>query len=161
MAREIDELHYFIISVTLVGWITLTVLALYFVFRYRRRSEKQPTPRVTAPLVVEVGLTLMLLAFFLVWWAIGYRQFVRLRMPPPGAMEVYVTAKQWMWKFAHPDGRSAISVLTVPANRPVKLLMTSQDVIHSFSVPSFRIKQDVLPGRYTVAWFEATKPGTY
>jgi cytochrome c oxidase subunit 2 len=76
-------------------------------------------------------------------------------------MEVYVTGKQWMWQFAYPDGRGDISVLTVPVNRPVKLNMISRDVIHSFSVPAFRIKQDVLPGRYMTAWFTATKPGVY
>jgi cytochrome c oxidase subunit 2 len=76
-------------------------------------------------------------------------------------MDVYVTAKKWMWHFALPDGPNANATLTVPAHRPVRLLMTSRDVIHSFYVPDFRIKQDVVPGRYTETWFEATKPGRY
>jgi len=76
-------------------------------------------------------------------------------------MEVYTVAKQWMWKFEHPEGQREINALHVPVGRDVKMIMTSQDVIHSFYVPAFRIKQDVLPGRYTIAWFHATKPGTY
>ncbi len=81
--------------------------------------------------------------------------------PPPDAMPVYVTAKQWMWKFAYPDGRSSIDVLTVPVGRPIKLVMTSRDVIHSFYVPAFRMKHDVVPGRYFTAWFEATTTGVF
>ena len=76
-------------------------------------------------------------------------------------MEIYATGKQWMWKFQHPGGPREINTLHVPAGRPVKMTLTSQDVIHSFYVPAFRIKQDALPGRYTQTWFEATKPGTY
>jgi cytochrome c oxidase subunit 2 len=86
---------------------------------------------------------------------------VRLTTPPADSMDVYVMGKQWMWKFAYPDGPNGVNVLRVPANRPVRLLMTSRDVIHSFFVPAFRIKQDVLPGRYTQTWFEATMPGRY
>jgi cytochrome c oxidase subunit 2 len=96
-----------------------------------------------------------------VFWAIGVREFVRIRVAPEDTMVVYVTAKQWMWKFAYPQGARSISRLYVPANRPIKLIMTSRDVIHSFFVPSFRLKQDVVPGRYTTLWFEAVAPGTY
>jgi cytochrome c oxidase subunit 2 len=80
---------------------------------------------------------------------------------PPDAIPIYVTGKQWMWKFAYPDGRAAMDVLTVPVNRPIKLVMTSRDVIHSFYVPAFRMKHDVVPGRYYTAWFQANTPGTY
>jgi cytochrome c oxidase subunit 2 len=83
------------------------------------------------------------------------------RTPPQGATEVYVVAKQWMWKLQHEEGQREINELHVPVGRDVKMIMTSQDVIHSFYVPAFRIKQDVLPGRYTTAWFRATKPGVY
>ena len=93
-----------------------------------------------------------------VWGAVIYFQE---RTPPRDATEVYVVAKQWMWKLEHTEGQREINELHVPVGRDVKLIMTSQDVIHSFFVPAFRMKQDVLPGRYTVAWFHATKPGTY
>jgi cytochrome c oxidase subunit 2 len=91
----------------------------------------------------------------------GYKDYIWYTTPPQNAMDVYVMGKKWMWKFAYPDGPNAIGTIHVPANRPVRLLMTSRDVIHSFYVPDFRIKQDVLPGRYTETWFEATKPGRY
>jgi cytochrome c oxidase subunit 2 len=81
--------------------------------------------------------------------------------PPPNALEINVVAKQWMWKVQHPEGKSEIDELHIPAGQPVKLLLTSQDVIHDFFVPAFRVKKDVLPGRYTTLWFEASKPGTY
>jgi cytochrome c oxidase subunit 2 len=95
---------------------------------------------------------------FFVWGALV---FFKQRTPPRDATEVYVVAKQWMWKLEHAEGQREINELHVPVGRDVKLIMTSQDVIHSFYVPVFRMKQDVLPGRYTVAWFRATKPGTY
>jgi cytochrome c oxidase subunit 2 len=84
-----------------------------------------------------------------------------MRVPPKNAMEIYVVGKQWMWKIQHPEGNREINELHVPVGRPVKLIMTSQDVIHSFYIPAFRIKQDVLPGRYSEQWFEATTPGEY
>jgi cytochrome c oxidase subunit II len=91
----------------------------------------------------------------------GFRDYVHLAQPPKDALDVYVMAKQWMWKFSYPEGPNAVSVLRVPAHRNVRLLLTSRDVIHSFFVPEFRIKQDILPGRYTQTWFRATKPGRY
>src|SRR5256885_4849604 len=91
----------------------------------------------------------------------GFRGYVRMQTPPPDAMDVYVMGKQWMWKFSYPDGPNSIGVLHVPANRPVRLLITSRDVIHSFYVPSFRLKADAVPGRYNQTWFIATQPGRY
>ena len=93
-----------------------------------------------------------------VWGAVIYFQE---RTPPAGRAEVYVVGKQWMWKLQHVEGPREINQLHVPVGRDIKLIMTSQDVIHSFYVPAFRVKQDVLPGRYTTVWFRATKPGTY
>lgn len=160
-ASDVDELHYFIIITTMLGSTVVLVAAVYFVLRYRRRGQPTPTPRIGVPVPIEVAWIGFLLTLFIVWWVIGFRLFVRIETPPPDAMEVYVTGKQWMWKFAYPDGRSSIAVLTVPAGRPVRLNLTSRDVIHSFFVPEFRIKKDALPGRYTTAWFEAKRPGTY
>jgi cytochrome c oxidase subunit 2 len=98
---------------------------------------------------------------FLTWFFFGYRDFVWLHDPPADALDIYVTGKKWMWKFSYPDGPNAVDVLRVPAHRPVRLLITSRDVIHSFFMPAMRIKQDAVPGRYTETWFEATKPGIY
>jgi cytochrome c oxidase subunit II len=93
-----------------------------------------------------------------VWGAIIYFQ---MRTPPRDAAEIYVVGKQWMWKIQHVEGQREINELHVPVDRDVKLIMTSQDVIHSFFVPEFRVKQDVVPGRYTTLWFKATQTGTY
>lgn len=98
---------------------------------------------------------------FMAIFAWGAVVYFKSRTPPRDSTEVYVVAKQWMWKLEHAEGQREINELHVPVGRDVKLIMTSQDVIHSFFVPAFRMKQDVVPGRYTVAWFRATKPGTY
>src|SRR5205823_13181234 len=100
-----------------------------------------------------------LLSRFLSWWVIGAGQFARIRVAPEDSLDVYVTGKQWMWKFSYPQGSHSISILYVPVGKPVRLWMTSRDVIHSFYVPDFRVKEDVIPGRYTTLWFEAKEIG--
>lgn len=160
-AVRIDQLHYFVIGTTFVVSFLSGTTAIAFFWRYRRRGKAQVTPRLQAGWKMEAAFIGVPLAFFLLWFFLGFRDYVWLSTPPPDAMDVYVTAKQWMWEYTYPRGPSAIEVLHVPAHRPVRLLITSRDVIHSFFVPSFRIKQDALPGRYTQIWFEATLPGTY
>lgn len=160
-AYDVDRLHYMIIGVTMLSSTLVGLTALFFFARYRRRSEHQLTARVVPTRTLEVLFVVVPLSFFLLCFAWSYRDFVRMQTPPPESMDVYVTGKQWMWKFAYPAGPNSISTLRVPAGRPVRLLLTSRDVIHSFFVPSFRVKTDVLPGRYTQLWFEATKPGRY
>ena len=157
----IDHLHFFVILTTLVVSSVAGVLAVYFMARYRRRRQNQPTPHLEAPRWLEAAFVVVPLSFFLLWFRIGFGQFVEMTSPPPDAMDVYVTGKQWMWKFAYPEGPSGLEVLRVPQGRPVRLLLTSRDVIHGFFVPAFRLKQDALPGRYTQTWFVATLPGTY
>ncbi|MFN7133465.1 MAG: cytochrome c oxidase subunit II, partial [Myxococcales bacterium] len=147
--------------VTMVASLAVGTAALFFFVRYRRKAPFERTPRVEPTLLIEVGFVAVPLAFFLLWFAVGFRDFVWAQTPPQNAMDVYVMGKQWMWKFAYPDGPSSVASLRVPAGRPVRLLMTSRDVIHSFYVPAFRIKQDVVPGRYSQTWFEATTPGRY
>jgi cytochrome c oxidase subunit II len=157
----IDHLHFFVILTTIVVSSVAGVLAVYFMARYRRRRRDQPTPHLEAPRWLEATFVLVPLSFFLLWFRIGFGQFVDMTSPPADAMDVYVTGKQWMWKFAYPEGPSGLEVLRVPEGRPVRLLLTSRDVIHGFFVPAFRLKQDALPGRYTQTWFVATRPGTY
>jgi cytochrome c oxidase subunit 2 len=162
LAYELDVFHYIVITVSVLGAAGVALAVLVFLFRFRERPGRTDRPHVARiPLSVELGAIGGLLALFFVFWIIGYRQFVRLRTPPAGALEVYVVAKQWMWSFAYPDGGATIHDLYVPAGRPVKLVMTSRDVIHSFFVPDFRIKQDVVPGQMTTTWFEALRPGEY
>jgi cytochrome c oxidase subunit 2 len=160
-AEDIDRLHYCVIGATMLGATFVFLLALYYLVRYRRQSPFPLTEEVHTPVPTEVFIIGSILSLFLVFWVVGATQYNHLMNPPANAMPVYVTGKQWMWKFAYEDGRSSINVLTVPVKRPVKLVMTSRDVIHSFYVPAFRMKHDVVPGRYYMAWFEAKEPGVY
>jgi cytochrome c oxidase subunit 2 len=160
-AREVDALHFLVISTTLLGATLVFLLAIYFLVRYRRRVPGETTARLVSSSAQEATLIGTILSIFLLFWVVGTLQYDRMMTPPPDAMTVYVTAKQWMWKFSYPDGRSSIDVLTVPEGKPVKLVMTSRDVIHSFYVPAFRVKHDLVPGRYYAAWFESKLPGSY
>ncbi len=160
-ARSVDHLHYFVIITTMIAAAGVFGTAVVFFFRYRRRSDTDPTPRVEPRPIHEVLFIGVPLTFFLVWFAIGFPLFVTLHSPPKDATDVYVQAKQWMWKFAYPGGPSSLDVMRVPAGRPVRLLITSRDVIHSLFIPALRLKQDALPGRYTDAWFQADTPGRY
>jgi cytochrome c oxidase subunit 2 len=161
-APRIDHLHYFVIIVTMLASFLTGILAVVFLFKYRQRSKDQSTPIVVPSVKFEIVVIGLPLFFFLLWFVQGYQDYVWYTTPPEDAMDVYVMAKKWMWKFSYGgEGPNAIGTLHVPANRPVRLLVTSRDVIHTIFVPDFRIKQDVIPGRYTETWFEATKPGRY
>jgi cytochrome c oxidase subunit 2 len=160
-ATKVDYLHYFVIIVTMVSSALVGLLAVGFFFKYRETKRNASTPIVNPSGKFEVVIISVPLIFFLSWVVIGFKDYLWFTSPPKNSTDVYVTAKKWMWHFAYPDGPNGNAVLTVPANRPMRLLMTSRDVIHSFYVPEFRIKTDVVPGRYTETWFEATKPGRY
>jgi cytochrome c oxidase subunit 2 len=131
-----------------------------FAARFRRRKGVR-AEQIEGSLPLEITWSVLPLGVFFVFFAWGAWIYFSERTPPQGASEVYVVGKQWMWKLEHAEGQREINQLHVPVGRDIKLIMTSQDVIHSFYVPAFRIKQDVLPGRYTTTWFRATKPGTY
>ncbi|MFY0562267.1 cytochrome c oxidase subunit II [Archangium lansingense] len=161
IAKDVDSLHYVIITTAMVVATLVLGLSAYFIIRFRRRSETDVTPKIQTTLGWEVLFVGVPLTTFLAWFFIGFHDFIRMQTPPPDAMDVYVVGKQWMWQFTYPEGPNAIGVLRVPVGRPVRLLLTSRDVIHSFYVPAFRIKQDALPGAYTQTWFEVTKPGSY
>ena len=160
-ARDVDVLHYVVITTTLLGATFVFLLAVTFLVRYRRRTPGETTVREGTSTPQEVFIIASLLSLFLGFWVAGTLQYDQMMTPPADAMTVYVTAKQWMWKFSYADGRSSMDVLTVPDGKPVRLVMTSRDVIHSFYVPAFRMKHDVVPGRYYTAWFEAKVPGSY
>jgi cytochrome c oxidase subunit II len=160
MAGNVDALFIFLLIVS--GMMTLLVFTavVYFAARYRYRRGV-PAEQIEGSIPLELTWSIIPLGVFLVIFAWGAVVYFKTRTPPRDSTEVYVVAKQWMWKLEHAEGQREINELHVPVNRDVKLIMTSQDVIHSFFVPDFRMKQDVVPGRYTVAWFRATKPGTY
>jgi cytochrome c oxidase subunit 2 len=160
-ARGVDGLHLFVIAITFLGVFVIGIVATCFVVRFRERSPGALTPHVAASVTRESALIGGILALFILWWVLGYRQYLEMRRRPANATPVYVVAKQWMWKFSYADGRIANNVLTVPIGRPVELIMTSRDVIHSFYLPAMRVKQDVLPGRYVTLWFQPIQVGTY
>ncbi|MFB3813198.1 MAG: cytochrome c oxidase subunit II [Terriglobales bacterium] len=159
-AQRVDALYLFLISVT--GAVTLLVFLLIFIFAFRYRHSKHPVAEpVEGSIPLELTWSAIPLGIFMVFFGWGASIYLAQARPPRDALEIYVVAKQWMWKLQHQNGVREINTLHVPLNRPVRLTMISQDVIHSFFVPDFRIKTDVLPDRYTTAWFTATKPGRY
>jgi cytochrome c oxidase subunit II len=160
MAREVDALYIFLLIVSGLMTALIFTAVIYFAARYRNRKGV-PAEQIEGSTPLELTWTIIPFFVFMVIFVWGAAVFFKGRTPPRDSTEVYVVAKQWMWKLEHAEGQREINELHVPVGRDVKLIMTSQDVIHSFFVPAFRMKQDVLPGRYTIAWFHATKPGTY
>jgi cytochrome c oxidase subunit II len=161
VSGEVDALVSFMLlgSALIVAGVFICIVV--FCVKYRRRPGNEVGQPARGTLPLELTWTIIPLLLAVVPFVWGARIYLAEAQPPADALEVYVVAKQWMWKTEQPGGQQEINGLHVPTGRPVKLTMTSQDVIHSFYVPAFRIKADVLPGRYTTAWFQATEPGTY
>lgn len=161
MAPRIDALFWFITAVCVFFTLLIAVLLMYFAIKYRRRTEDYFPKPVVGSKVLELfwtGVPLIIVMVIFFWGATLYFDIMRT---PDNALEIYVTGKQWMWHLQHPGGQREINQLHIPLGRPVKLIMTSEDVLHDFFVPAFRVKMDAVPGRYTYSWFEATKTGTY
>jgi len=161
VAGQVDALFLFLVAVSVFFAGLIFLLVFVFALRYRRRAEDERPKAIHGSLILEGLWTVIPLGIALAIFVWGAYLYFVISRPPAAAMEVYVVGKQWMWKLQHPTGQREINELHVPVNRPVKLTMTSEDVIHSFYVPAFRIKADVVPGRYTSTWFEATKTGEY
>lgn len=161
MAGPVDALFLFVTAISVVMSLVIVAFIGYFAIKYRRRSELDRTPRILGSMRLElfwsIGPLIVFVAIFL--WGAGV--YMRMSRPPEDATEIYVVGKQWMWKVQHPDGQREINELHVPVGERIKLTLTSEDVIHSFYVPAFRSKVDVLPGRYVHTWFEATKTGRF
>ncbi len=160
MAARVDALYIFLLIVTGMMALLVFTLLIFFAARFRHRPGVR-AEQIEGSNALEITWSAIPFLIFMAIFAWGAVVFFKERTPPADATEVYVVAKQWMWKLEHVEGQREINELHVPVGRDVKLIMTSQDVIHSFYIPAFRIKQDVLPGRYTVEWFRATKPGVY
>jgi cytochrome c oxidase subunit 2 len=162
IAPRIDALYVFLLCVS--GFFTLLIFAaiVYLAIKYRKgRPQDAPRPHAGQHWILEaswIAVPLMLTMVMFYW---GAKLYFEIRTPPSDAIELQVVGKQWMWKIYHPQGRSEINELHVPVGRPIRLRMISEDVIHSFFIPAFRVKMDVLPGRYTSMWFEPTQPGEY
>jgi cytochrome c oxidase subunit 2 len=161
LAPEVDHLLYFMLAVTVFFTLLIFGAIFYFAIKYRRRSENE------LPHVQHTGYTLEILwsvipfGITMVMFTWGASIFFTASKPPNNAIQIYAVGKQWMWKLEHMEGQREINELHIPVNTPVRLTMASEDVIHSFFVPAFRTKQDVVPGRYSTTWFTATKPGKY
>ena len=160
IAPYADALYFFLIGMTLTGLLLVGILVFGFSIRYRKERSPVAT-QVEGSTLLEATWTIIPLAIFLVTFVRGALLYFRIDNPPTNAMNIYVVGKQWMWKAEHPGGQHEINALHVPAGRPVQLTMISQDVFHSFSIPDFRVKREVIPGRYSTVWFNATTPGTY
>jgi cytochrome c oxidase subunit 2 len=160
-AEKVDQLFFFLLAVSGFFSVLIAGLIIFFAVKYRRRPENQWPAAIHGSIRLEVLWTGIPFALAMLMFYWGTKLFFDIVCPPENCMEIYVVGKQWMWKIQHQSGQREINRLHVPVGRPVRLTLISQDVIHDFAIPAFRIKQDVLPGRYTTTWFEATKPGEY
>ncbi|MGF1669132.1 MAG: cytochrome c oxidase subunit II [Balneolaceae bacterium] len=159
MAGETDALFYFINIVSFIFLLGITIAIIYFSWKYRRRSEDDVTPVITHNNTLEITWSVIPLILVIIVFGWGFTGYMTSVTPPEDAYEIRVVGKSWLWEFHYNNGAVSINELHVPVNRPVKLVMTSTDVIHSFFVPDYRVKRDVLPNRYTSVWFEAIETG--
>ena len=160
-AAQVDGIYFFMLAVTAFFSLLIATLVVLFAIKYRRRHDSEVGAAIHGSLALELLWTVIPFLITMVMFAWGAKVYFDLYRPPAGAMEIYVVGKQWMWKAQHMDGLREINELHVPVGRPVKLIMGAEDVLHSFYIPAFRVKSDVIPGRYNVLWFTATKPGRY
>ena len=160
MAGQVDAFYLFLVLITTFFSLLIALLILFFIIRYRKRPDRQ-AEQIHGSTLLEIVWTVIPLGISMVIFVWGAVLYYHIENPPRNSLEIYGVAKQWMWKFQHPGGQREINTLHVPTGRPVKVTLISQDVIHDFFVPAFRVKQDVLPNRYVTAWFEPTRPGSY
>jgi cytochrome c oxidase subunit 2 len=160
-AATIDALYFFLVAVCGLFAALIAVLVVVFAIKFHRRHDDEIGEAIHGSLALELLWTVIPLGITMVMFAWGAQVFFHMTRPPRNAMEIYVVGKQWMWKAQHMDGAREINELHVPIGRPVKLIMGSEDVIHSFFIPDFRVKADVVPGRLNTMWFTATTPGKY
>lgn len=161
VAWQVDAIYFTLVALSVFFSVAVAGAIIFFAIRYRKEADVDRSNPITENTALE--LTWSFIPFVLAMGIFGWSAavFITMRTPPEDAVEVYVIGKQWMWHAQHPSGKSEINELHVPVDTPVKIIMTSQDVIHNFFIPAFRVKQDAVPGRYTMLWFEATKTGEY
>lgn len=160
-AQDVDGLFIFITVAGTILLLGITAALIYFSIKYKRHTPQDVTPVIRHNLALELTWTIVPTILILFIFAWGFRGYVQMRNAPADAYEVYVTGLSFGWQFTYLNGVISGGELVVPAGRPVKLLMQSRDVLHSFFVPDFRIKQDLMPNRYTTLWFQADKPGEH
>jgi cytochrome c oxidase subunit 2 len=161
IAPRVDNLYFFLVSVSMFFAVLVTILIIVFAVKYRRRHADEIGAPIHGSLALELvwtGIPFVIAMVMFVWGASVYFAIAR---PPEETLDIYAVGKQWMWKFQHRGGQREINELHVPVNTPVRVILTSEDVLHDLFFPAFRVKMDAIPGRYTQLWFNATKPGTY
>jgi len=161
VSTEMDLLYFFLTGVTAFFVVLVAALVVFFTIRYRRRSPDEVGADIHGSLVLELTWTIIPLLLSMVMFGWGASLFFRLSRPPADSMEIYVVGKQWMWKVQHPEGVREINQLHVPIDRNVRITLGSEDVIHDYGIPAFRVKMDAVPGKLTTMWFRATKVGEY
>ncbi len=161
MAGQVDALYFFLIAVSLFFTVVIFGGCAYFAIAYQRRDPDFVPAAQKDSMLLEVAWSVIPFLITLIMFAWGAVIFFRVYTPPEGAMEMYAVGKQWMWKTQHPEGHREINELHLPVGRDIKMTMTTEDVIHSFFIPAFRVKKDVVPGKYTTMWFKPTKVGKY
>jgi cytochrome c oxidase subunit 2 len=160
-AGDVDGLYFFLVGLTIVLSVLISGLILYFAIKYRRKSEEEVPDPIEGSMKLEAVWTIIPFIVSMGIFGWGASIYFNQYRVPKDALDIYVVAKQWMWKFQHTDGQREINELHVPVGRRIKLTMTTEDVLHSLYVPAFRVKMDLVPGRYSYMWFQATKPGRY
>ena len=161
VAARVDNLYFFMVATSAFFAVLVTILVVVFAVKYRRRHDDEIGEPIHGSLALELlwtGIPFVVAMVMFVWGASVYFAIARV---PDETLDIYAVGKQWMWKFQHREGQREINELHVPVNTPVRMILTSEDVLHDLYFPSFRVKMDAIPGRYTQVWFNATKPGTY
>jgi len=161
ISGKVDALYFYLSGVTAFFTLLISGVLIFFVIKYRRRTPFEIPRPIAGSHKLETLWSVIPFIIAMSMFAWGAQLYFQNARPPKNANEIYIVGKQWMWKIQHSTGQREINELHVPAGRKIKLIMTSEDTIHDFFIPAFRIKADVLPGKYTTEWFEATKPGTY
>lgn len=161
IASEVDALYYFIFYLSIFFFVLVTGGSFYFAWKYKKKGKDTFTQGLAHNTSLEIFWTVVptILVFVVFVW--GFKTYLKMQVPPSNAIEIKVTGQKWFWTFAYPQGVVTTNELVVPVNKPVNLLMSSKDVIHSFYIPNFRLKNDVLPNRYSALWFEATQEGEF
>jgi len=161
IASEVDLLFHFVLYLSIFFFALVTGGSFYFAFKYRKKGKDKFTPGISHNTPLEIFWTVIptILVFIIFIW--GFKTYLKMKVPPANAIEVKVTGQKWFWTFKYKEGANTTNELVVPVNKPIRLLMSSKDVIHSFFVPNFRVKMDVLPNRYTTLWFEAVEIGEF
>src|SRR5579884_1784817 len=161
LASDVDHLYYFLTAVSIVMTVLIFAAVFFFAMKYRRRSPDEVGHYFEGSMRLEIAWSVIPFLIMLIFFGWGAKIYWNQYTPPKNAYNIYVVGKQWMWKVQYPEGQREINELHVPIGRPVRVTLASEDVIHSFFIPAFRTKHDVIPGQYYDMWFTATKPGRY